>query len=36
MFEIGDYVVHGNSGVCRVEDIQEMGMGAGSKRMYYI
>ncbi|MBO5486297.1 MAG: CarD family transcriptional regulator [Eubacterium sp.] len=36
VFEIGDYVVHGNSGVCRVEDIQEMNMGTDQKRLYYI
>lgn len=36
MFEVGDYVVHGNNGVCRVEEIQEMvGMGT-QKRTYYI
>ena len=36
MFEVGDYVVHGNSGVCRVEGIQQMdGFGTGNKRMYY-
>lgn len=36
MFEVGDYVVHGNSGVCRVEAVQMMdGIGTGEKRMYY-
>lgn len=36
MFEVGDYVVHGNNGVCKVEAIQTMdGMGNGQKRVYY-
>ncbi len=36
MFEVGDYVVHGNSGVCRVDAIQTMdGIGADKKRVYY-
>lgn len=36
MFEVGDYVVHGNSGVCKVEAVQEMdGIGADKKRVYY-
>lgn len=34
MFKVGDYVVHGNSGVCRVEEIQTMSAGAG-QRTYY-
>lgn len=36
MFEIGEYVVYGNNGVCKVEDITKMGMsGVKSDRMYY-
>ncbi len=36
MFEVGDYVVHGTHGVCRVEAVQEMDLaGTGSSRMYY-
>lgn len=36
MFDVGDYVVHGNNGVCRVEAVQTMdGIGADSKRVYY-
>ena len=36
MFEIGDYVVHGNSGVCRVESIQNMdGIDGAPQRTYY-
>ena len=36
MFEVGDYVVHGNNGVCRVEAVQTMdGIGADKKRVYY-
>lgn len=37
MFAVGDYVVHGNSGVCRVEAIQKMDVsGAGQERNYYV
>ncbi len=38
MFEVGDYVVHGNNGVCKVEAVETMdqkNMGADQKRMYY-
>lgn len=36
VFEVGDYVVHGNNGVCRVEAVQTMdGIGADKKRVYY-
>jgi len=36
VFEVGDYVVHGNSGVCRVDAIQQMDeFGIGENRMYY-
>ena len=36
MFAVGDYVVHGNSGVCKVEAIQTMdGIGTDKKRVYY-
>ena len=36
MFEVGDYVVHGNNGVCKVEAVQTMdGIGADKKRVYY-
>lgn len=37
MFAVGDYIVHGNSGVCRVEAIQTMdGIGSDKKRTYYV
>lgn len=36
MFAKGDYVVHGNNGVCRVEDIQTMDAGNQGKRTYYM
>lgn len=37
MFEVGDYVVHGNSGICVVKDISPIDMpGAASGRLYYI
>lgn len=35
MFSVGDYVVHGNSGVCKVDEIQTIDSG-GSERNYYI
>ena len=35
MFKIGDYVVYGNTGVCRVEDITVMNM-VGTEREYYV
>lgn len=34
MFSVGEYVVHGNDGVCRVEDVAPM-TGSGSDRIYY-
>lgn len=36
MFAIGDYVVHGNNGVCKVEDIQTMDGAGETKRTYYM
>lgn len=37
MFEIGDYVICGNKGVCRVEDITTLDItGVDKKRKYYI
>lgn len=35
MFEVGDYVVHGNNGVCKVEAVQMMDGVGGQKRTYY-
>ncbi len=35
MFEVGDYVVHGVNGVCRVDGIEDM-PGAGGKRVCYV
>ncbi len=35
MFEVGDYVVHGNNGVCKVEAIQTMDGIGDQKRVYY-
>ncbi len=36
MFKVGDYVVHGNSGVCQVEAIETMdSIGPDDKRVYY-
>ena len=34
MFNVGEYVVHGNDGVCRVEAVEPMS-GSGSDRIYY-
>ena len=37
MFKIGTYVVYGNTGVCRIEDITTLDMpGANSERQYYV
>ena len=35
MFKIGDYVVYGNTGICRVEDITSLNMN-GSEKEYYV
>lgn len=36
MFEIGDYIIYGNQGVCKVEDIGPMNMGGiKTERLYY-
>ena len=35
-YKVGDYLVHEGSGVCQVEDIDDMElMGKGSKKTYY-
>ncbi|MCR5416249.1 MAG: CarD family transcriptional regulator [Pseudobutyrivibrio sp.] len=35
-FKVGDYVVHEGSGVCQIEDIDDMElMGKGSRKTYY-
>ncbi|NLL76174.1 MAG: CarD family transcriptional regulator [Clostridiales bacterium] len=37
MFKKGDYVVYGNTGVCRIEDITTLDMkGVSGSRLYYI
>lgn len=36
MFEIGDYVVYGSKGVCKVVDISEMDLGGSSRRYYFL
>ena len=36
MFEVGDYVVYGSSGVCKVENIGQLEMsGVAKDRLYY-
>lgn len=35
MFKIGDYVIYGNTGVCRIEDITIMDV-SGTEREYYV
>ncbi len=36
MFEIGDYIVYGNTGVCKVEEVTKMAApGSKEDRMYY-
>ena len=34
MFNVGDYVVYGNTGVCRVEDIGPLSIGSSDKNYY--
>lgn len=37
MFEIGEYVVYGNKGVCQVKDITHIDIaGADKERLYYV
>lgn len=37
MFEVGEYVVYGMKGVCRIEDITHIDMtGADKERLYYV
>ncbi|MCR5451475.1 MAG: CarD family transcriptional regulator [Lachnospiraceae bacterium] len=36
MYEIGDYIMHESSGVCKVTDISEKALsGTGSEKLYY-
>ena len=34
MFKVGDYVIYGNAGVCRVEDIGPLSIGSKDKDYY--
>lgn len=34
MFKVGDYVVYGNTGVCRIEDIGPLSIGSKDKDYY--
>ena len=35
-YQVGDYLVHEGSGVCQIEDIDDMElMGKGSSKTYY-
>lgn len=37
MFEIGTFVVYGNTGICKIEDITTLDMpGANNDRLYYV
>ena len=37
MFEVGEYVVYGVKGVCRIEDITHIDIsGADKNRLYYV
>lgn len=37
MFEVGEYVVYGNKGVCRIDDITHIDIsGADKERLYYV
>lgn len=36
MFEVGDFIIYGSNGVCRVENVGSMDMkGVPSDKMYY-
>ena len=36
MFEIGEYIVYGNTGVCKVEEVKKMPVpGTKNERLYY-
>ena len=37
MFQIGEYIVYGRSGICQIEDITHLEIaGADEKRLYYV
>lgn len=37
MFKVGNYVVYGNTGICKIEDIASMDiMGTGHEKKYYV
>lgn len=37
MFEKGEYIIYGRSGICRIEDITHLSIsGADQKRLYYV
>lgn len=37
MFEKGEYIIYGRSGICRIEDITHLSIsGADRKRLYYV
>lgn len=37
MFEVGEYVVYGSKGVCRIEDIAHIDIsGSNNERLYYV
>ncbi len=37
MYEVGEFVVHEGSGVCRIEEISELALaGRGSEQTYYV
>ena len=37
MFEIGEFIVYGHKGICKVEDITYLDMsGADKDRLYYV
>ncbi|MBQ9438392.1 MAG: CarD family transcriptional regulator [Lachnospiraceae bacterium] len=37
MYEVGEFVVHEGSGVCKIEEISEMALsGRGSEKIYYV
>lgn len=37
MFEKGEYIIYGRSGICKIEDITHLNLsGADKKRLYYV
>lgn len=35
MFDVGEYIFYGNTGVCKVAEIKKMSVDAGTDKLYY-